>query len=90
MSEVAVLPTDDGATEGKGLSKNKHYSWATLLKRVFEIDILNCPCGGTFKMKEAIFDEDTMKLLLGEQGIGLDPPPIWQPSTFRYTQNFDF
>jgi hypothetical protein len=45
-------------------------SWARLLKRVFDIDIENCPnCGGTLKIIAAIEDPPVIVRILTHQGL---------------------
>ena len=85
-----VEPKVDIVKKGRGKGKKKYYTWAELLKRVFEIDVTKCLCGGTLKIKEAILDTETMREVLGELGIGLSPPPQFFASTFRSNTNFDF
>ena len=44
-------------------------SWARLLKRVFDIDIENCPnCGGTLKIIAAIEDPPVIVRFLAHLG----------------------
>ena len=47
-----------------------------LLKRVFDIDIENCPdCGGTLKIIAAIEDPSVIVRFLAHLGLPNRPPP---------------
>ena len=52
-------------------------SWARLLKRVFEIDIEQCPqCGGTLKLIAAIEDPPVIAKILTHLGLSARAPPL--------------
>ena len=52
--------------EGKRRSGRKRYPWASLLMRVFGIDVLLCPhCVGTRRVLAAIHDPDSVRKVLG-------------------------
>ena len=51
-------------------------SWARLLKRVFEIDIEQCPqCGGTLKFIAAIEHPPVITKILTHLGLSARAPP---------------
>jgi hypothetical protein len=50
--------------------------WATLLKRVHNLDALACPCGGRLKFVEVVTEADRCCQLLTELGFDPIPPPI--------------
>jgi hypothetical protein len=51
-------------------------SWARLLKRVFDIDIENCPnCGGALKIIAAIEDPPVIVKILSHLGLPTRAPP---------------
>jgi hypothetical protein len=50
--------------------------WATLLKRVYDLDALACPCGGRLKFVEVVADVDRARQLLGELGIDRAAPTV--------------
>ncbi len=57
-------------------------TWARLLKRVFDIDIERCPCGGKLKLIAIIEEPDVIEKTL--RHIGLDPlPPPRTPARKR-------
>ncbi|MGH8702290.1 MAG: hypothetical protein ACREVR_14135, partial [Burkholderiales bacterium] len=51
-------------------------SWARLLKRVFEIDLENCPnCGGELKIIAAILEAPVIERILTQLGLAARAPP---------------
>jgi hypothetical protein len=51
-------------------------SWARLLKRVFDIDIEQCPhCGGTLKIIAAILESTAITKILDHLGLPARAPP---------------
>jgi len=50
--------------------------WATLLKRVYDVDALACPCGGRLKFVEVVTEADRARQLLGELGLDLTAPKV--------------
>jgi hypothetical protein len=54
--------------------------WASLLRRVFKVDITVCPkCNGSLKVTEIIIDADTIKKRLAQAGLAPMPPPRAPP-----------
>ena len=51
-------------------------SWARLLKRVFDIDIERCACGGNLKFVAVIEQPDVIEKILTHLGLSPQPPPI--------------
>ena len=57
--------------------KRKRYSWAELMKRVFEIDVLICEhCGGTRKLLAFLTEPQTIRRILEHIGLPAEPPPV--------------
>jgi hypothetical protein len=50
--------------------------WATLLKRVYDVDCLACPCGGRLKFVELVTELSTAREVLASMGLPTDLPPI--------------
>ena len=51
-------------------------SWARLLKRVFDIDIEQCPhCGGALKIIAAILESGAITKILDHLGLPARAPP---------------
>ena len=38
--------------------------WADLMKRVFKIDVLRCPCGGRLRFVAAIFEPTAIQAII--------------------------
>ena len=55
----------------------RNYSWAELLRRVWEFDVLECPrCLGRMKIVAAIHAPDTITRILDSLGLPSRAPPI--------------
>ena len=64
-------PQQSSCAEAKQreLIKRPRLSWAQLLKRVFKIDMENCPCGGKLKFVAAIMKQSSIQKILEHQGL---------------------
>jgi hypothetical protein len=63
--------------EAKRSKNPKNYSWAQLLKRVFEVDILICPrCGSKMRVLCATHPPDAIHKILTCLGLPSRAPPI--------------
>ena len=49
--------------------------WARLLKRVFDIDVERCMCGGKMKIIAAIEEPAVIERILTHLGLSAQPPP---------------
>ena len=86
--ELAVTPspnstsptTDQHARDtppSRSTSASRRLSWAELLKRVFEIDVLACPrCGARRELIATITDGPVARRILEHLGLPADPPPL--------------
>ncbi len=73
------------------LSPVIRYKWHQLLKRIFDIDINNCPaCGGkdTMKFVAIIHDPMVVEKFLRHLGYPARPPPI-APARYKMTELMD-
>ena len=52
-----------------------HMSWARLLKRVFDIDIERCVCGGKLKIIAVIEESAMIERILTHLGLRAQSPP---------------
>jgi hypothetical protein len=50
-------------------------SWARLLKRVFDIDVERCACGGKLKIIAVIEEPAVIERILTHLGLAAQPPP---------------
>lgn len=74
---VETLKTDSDKPDAKRGKKPKNYSWAQLLMRVFEFDVLCCPrCGGRMRVLCAIHPPDATQKILICLGLPSRVPPI--------------
>ena len=79
-SQVVPVPAQQH-TAGEGdcdhaHSKPMRMTWARLLKRVFDIDIEQCACGGKLKLIAVIEEPDVIEKILKHIGLDPQPPPI--------------
>jgi hypothetical protein len=76
-TRVETLKTDANKPDAKRGKKPKNYSWAQLLERVFEIDILSCPrCGGRMRVLCAINSQSAIQKILTCLRLPSRAPPI--------------
>ena len=80
MPNVVPVPAQQH-TAGEGdcdhaHSKPMRMTWARLLKRVFDIDIEQCACGGKLKLIAVIEEPDVIEKILKHIGLDPQPPPI--------------
>ncbi len=78
---VAVnAPASRGAPDCDALrtfeSAISRIDWATLLRRVYDIDALTCPCGGRLRFTDLVTDRDEARAILQELRLPATPPPI--------------
>jgi len=50
--------------------------WATLLKRTYDYDVLQCPCGGRLKAVDLVTEAGRAKQLLEQFRMSNKPPPV--------------
>ena len=50
-------------------------SWARLLKRVYDLDVERCLCGGKLKIIDAIEEPAVIERILTHLGLSAQPPP---------------
>jgi len=50
--------------------------WASLLRRVYLVDVLSCPCGGRRRIVADISEREAIVAILSHLGIPTEPPPI--------------
>lgn len=67
------------ANEEKQEPKKPRLSWAQLLKRVFKIDMENCPCGGKLQFVAAIMSSKAIQKILEHEGLEYFIPDFAPP-----------
>jgi hypothetical protein len=72
-SPDGVAPAD--ARAPPAYVRPRHFSWADLLRRTFEIDILACTdCGNRLRLVATIEDRRVIERILLHLGLPTDPP----------------
>jgi hypothetical protein len=67
-------PTDRQAPPEHG--RPMRLGWAKLLKRVFNLDLTQCPhCGGDLRIVAAILQRQAIEKILNHFGLDPQPPP---------------
>ncbi len=87
--EPSSLPgegTTESPTAGNGAvpiegtsprSRPRNYSWAELMRRIFEVDVLECPeCGSAMRILAAIHPPEATRAILECLGRPSRAPPI--------------
>ena len=66
----------DGQVEPSEELRERRLSWAELMKRVFEVDVLECPrCGGRRKLIGVITEGAVVSAILDSLGLPTRAPP---------------
>lgn len=69
----SVGPVGDG--EGDGARTRPNYTWADLMRRCFDIDVLKCPeCGGQLRLLAPVFNPTAVRAILTSLGLTADTP----------------
>jgi hypothetical protein len=75
--KVESPKTDSAKTNAKRGRQPRNYSWAQLMMRVFELDVLACPrCGGRMRVLCAINSPTAIQKILACLGLPTRAPPI--------------
>jgi len=71
--------------EPRWRSRPRNYNWAELMRRVFEVDVLECPdCGGAMRILAAIHPPEATRAILDCLGLPARSPPVL-PAAFGST-----
>jgi hypothetical protein len=74
---VEFSKTDSAKTNSKRGRQPRNYSWAQLMMRVFEFDVLSCPrCGGRMRVLCAKNSQSAIQKILACLGLPTRAPPI--------------
>jgi len=72
-----VMDLDPGDPKQKSICRPRNYSWAQLMRRVFAIDVLQCPrCQGRMRILAGIHPPEAIRKILDCLGLASRPPPI--------------
>ena len=77
---ATVLPASPGGEGATAEPTHRHWSWAKLMHRAFEIDVLACPqCGGRLRLIAIVEDPREIGEVLSSLGLSAEvdraPPP---------------
>jgi hypothetical protein len=76
-ARIETSKTNEAKTKSKLSGQSRNYSWAQLMKRVFELDVLNCPrCGARMRVLCAINSPSAIQKILVCLGLPSRAPPI--------------
>jgi hypothetical protein len=70
---------NDSATVQLSTDKPRrpNYTWAELMRRAFEIDVLACPhCGGRLKLLAAVMNAEAIHAILARLGLPTEAPEL--------------
>ena len=92
-SQVVPVPPAH-TTAGEGDCTHAHgkpvrMTWARLLKRVFDIDIEQCQCGGKLKLVAVIEEPAVIEKILTHLGLAAQPPPRAPARRVELFQGFE-
>ena len=78
-AEVAIATGEDAGARAAVVKKPRpeaRIPWAELLRRVFQVDVLACPCGGRRKIIAYIVERRVVKSILECLGLPTTAPPM--------------
>jgi len=86
VAAARLLPPslpDSREEDGDAEPTHRHWSWAKLMRRAFEIDVLSCPqCGGRLRLIATVEDPREIREVLAGLARAADPvaraPPFCQ------------
>jgi hypothetical protein len=65
------------ASRRHALQPSRHYTWPELMRRVFAVDVLECPdCHGPMRILAAIHPPEVTRKILEHLGLPARPPPV--------------
>jgi hypothetical protein len=84
LAPTPADPSEDAAPSGArsslgtGVAKpvGARLDWASLLRRVYLVDVLACPCGGRRRILADITEPDVVAAILVHLGLPTEPPPL--------------
>jgi hypothetical protein len=77
LAKAEVSAAGEAEAKSKRIKKPRNYSWAQLMQRVFEVDLLICPgCGSIMRVLCAIHPPDAIQKILTCLGLPSRAPPI--------------
>jgi hypothetical protein len=73
-----AAPNGPRTSLGDGVVKpvGSRIEWAQLLRRIYLVDVLACPCGGRRAIVADLSDSEVVVALLAHLGLPTEAPPI--------------
>jgi hypothetical protein len=88
-TEESGASTSSDALGDQPPARDRYYTWAELMKRVFRVDVLECEhCGGRMKILAVIRSPAATERLLKCLGLPSRAPPL-APATSDHTRQID-
>ena len=90
QEQLTILPSEE---KKKIKRKKASLTWAALIRRVFEVDPLRCPCGGELKIVEFYTDGHECADYLERCGLPIltaDPKPARSPPELENFEEPEF
>jgi hypothetical protein len=76
-ADMPALDSESGPAPAEALARPRRLAWAELMRRVFAIDVLECPgCGGRMRILAAIHPPEAAQAILACLGLPERAPPI--------------
>ena len=66
----------------------ERYSWAELMQRTFEVDVLRCPCGARRRVLSLVCDPAQIRRVLVHMGRPTEPPQRAPPRAVQGVMGF--
>ena len=67
---VAARASANGNDDPAAASTSRHWAWADLMRRAFNIDVLACPrCGGRLRLIATVEDPDAIRAILAALAV---------------------
>jgi hypothetical protein len=77
--ETAASPPNlegDATDDASASAPLRHFAWANLMRRAFEIDVLACPrCGGRLRLLGTIEDSVAIRAIVRSLALSAEPRP---------------
>ena len=84
--EIPAVPVTAATAARPRRPRPRNYSWAELMRRVFEVDVLVCPrCTGRMRILAAIHAPEAIRAILDCLGLPTRAPPI-APATALFEE----
>ncbi len=86
---VAMPPGDLAEASSQAAAPSvvpRHWAWAGLMRRAFDIDVLACPrCGGRLRLIATVEEPGAIRAILTSLGLAAEPPARASPSIAETT-----